>query len=63
MKYRVSARRNKASKPLAVKTCGDCDSGRNFQSHRRVCWRDLSGPRTYANPPTKESASEEPNCG
>ena len=27
----------KVLKPLAAKYCGDCDVGRNSQSHRRVC--------------------------
>ena len=49
---------NKASKPLAVKFCGVCSSGRNTQLHRRVPWRDPESPRTYKNPPTWESAPE-----
>ena len=50
-----------ASKPLAVKTCGGCGDGRNSQPHRRVCWKDPQGPRTYTNPLTWESAPEGPN--
>ena len=45
----------------AINTCGGCGGMRNSQSHRRVCWRDPWGPRTYTNPPTQESASEGPN--
>ena len=37
---RVPAWETKASKSLAIKTCGSCGSGRSFQSHRRVCWQD-----------------------
>ena len=29
----------KDSKPLAVKYYGDCEGGRNSQSHRRVPWK------------------------
>ena len=29
----------KHSEPLAVKCCGDCNGGRNFQSHERVHWK------------------------
>ena len=54
-------RENKASKPLTVKTCRGCGSGRNSQPHRRVHWRDQQGPRMYTNPPTWESAPEGPN--
>ena len=39
MQPTVTAWGNKASKPLAVKTCGVCNSGRNSQSQRRVLWR------------------------
>ena len=48
----------KASKTLAVKTYGGWAGERNSQSHRRVCWRDPQGPRTYTSPPTWESAPE-----
>ena len=34
---------------------------RNSQPHRRVCWRDLQGPRMYTSLPTRESAPEGPN--
>ena len=51
----------KASRPMAVKTCGNCGSRRNPQPHRRVPWRDPQGPRTYTNPPTREAAPERPN--
>ena len=57
-KPRVPAPGNKASKPLTIKTCGSCCSGRNSQHHSRVRWRD---PITYTNPPTGESAPEWPN--
>ena len=62
VQLRVPACGNKASKPLAVKTCGGCGSGRNSQPHRRVHWRDPQGPRTYTNSSTQESASEGPIC-
>ena len=58
---RVPVQGNKASKPLTVKTCGGYSSGRTSQTPRRVCWRDPQGPRRYTNPPTLESAPEEPN--
>ena len=58
---RVPAGRNKASKPLAAKMCGDCSSRKNSQPHRRVHWRGPQDPRMYTNPPTKESAPEVPN--
>ena len=58
---RVPAQKKKASKPLAVKICGGCSSGRNSQPHRRVHWRDQQDPRSYTNPPTWESATEGPN--
>ena len=57
----VSAWEKKASKPLAVKTCGGSTGVRNSQPHRRVCWRDPQYPRTYTNPPNKESAAEGSN--
>ena len=38
--HRVPVQGNKASKPLTEKTCGCCDTGRNSQPHRRVCWGD-----------------------
>ena len=50
-----------ASKPLGVKICGGCGSGRNSQPHRRVHWRDPQGPRMYTNPPTWELAPEGPH--
>ena len=53
---RVPARGNKASEPLAVKTCGGCSGRRNSQPHRRVHWRDPQSPRMYTNPSTRESA-------
>ena len=56
MQPRVTAWGNKASKPLAVKTCGGCRGGRNSQPHKRVCWRDPQGPRMYTKPPIQESA-------
>ena len=31
---------NKTSKPLTIKICGGYNGRRNFQSHRRVGWRD-----------------------
>ena len=43
---------------LTVKTCGDCDGRINSKLHKGVCWRD---PRIYTNPPSPESAPEEPN--
>ena len=43
------------------KICGDWGSRRNSWPHRRVWWRDPQGPRIYTNPPTWESAQEEPN--
>ena len=61
---------NKASNPLAVKTCGGCSGRRNSQPHRRVCGDRLEdrvlcplgqGPRVHMNPPTQESAPEGPN--
>ena len=55
---RVLAQENKASKTLAVKTCGACGGGRNSQSHRRVGWRGSWDPRIYTSPPTQESAPE-----
>ena len=61
MQHRVPAWETKASKPLAVKTCGSCSGGRNSQFHRRVCRRDPQGPRMYTSPPTQESAPEGPN--
>ena len=54
-KTQVSVWETKDLKLLAVKSCGGCEVGRNFQSHRRVCWRDPEGPRTYTNSPTQES--------
>ena len=33
--------------------------GENSQPHRRVCWRDPPGPRTYRNPLSQESACVE----
>ena len=64
---KVPAWGNKASKPLAIKTCSGCGSWRNSQPHRRVHWRDPQGPRMYTNPLTRESAPEGPNslvgCG
>ena len=51
----------KVSKPLAVKICGGCGSGRNSHLHKTVCWRDPQGPRMYTNPPTEESAPGGPN--
>ena len=48
MQPRVPAPGKKASKPLAIKTCGGCGGGRNFQSHRE----SVGGPRTYLSPPT-----------
>ena len=53
-----SSMQKKASKPLAVKTCGGCGSRINSKSHRRVHWRDPQGPRTYTKPPTWESTLE-----
>ena len=58
---RIPAWETKASKPLAVKICGSCGGGRNFQPHWRVHWRDPRGPRLCTNPPTQESAPEGPN--
>ena len=58
---RVPEWETKASKPLAVKTCGVCSGRRNTQSHRRVQWRDPQGPRTNTKSPTQESAPEGPN--
>ena len=55
-----SSMEKKSSKPLAVKTCGDCGQ-ENSQSHRRVCWRDPQGRRMYTKPPTQEAAPEGPN--
>ena len=40
------------------KNCGGYSSGRNFQPHRRVHWRDPKGLRKYTKPPTQESAPE-----
>ena len=56
----VPAWGNKASKPLSLKTCEDWGGWRKSQPHRRVHWRDPQGPRTYTNPPTRESAPEGP---
>ena len=61
LKPRIPLREKKASKSLAVKTSGGCGGRRNFQSHKRVLWRNPQGPRTYTNPPTKESAQEGPD--
>ena len=58
---RVPVQEKKASKPLAVITCGGFSSGRNSQPHRRVHWRDPQGPRMYPKPPTWESTPEGPN--
>ena len=51
----------KASKPIAVKTCGDCRGRRNSQPHSKVHWRDPLELRIYTNPPTQESAPEGQN--
>ena len=48
---RVPVQGNKASKPLAVKTCESRYSGRNSQPHGRVCSQDPQGPRMYTNSP------------
>ena len=58
---RVPVQENKASRPVAEKTCGGCSSGRNSQTHRRVHWRDPQGPRMYTSPATQESVPEESN--
>ena len=47
---RVSAQEKEASKPLAVETCGGCDSGRNSQPHRRVHWKDPHLEHTQTHP-------------
>ena len=47
---RVPERENKASKPLAGKTCGVCENRINSQAHRSICWRDAQDPRTYTKP-------------
>ena len=41
-----------ASKPLAVKTCADCNGGRNSQCHGRVLWRVSRDPGMYTSLPT-----------
>ena len=61
IKPRVPAYEKKASKSLAVKTSGGCGGRRNFQSHKRVLWRNPQGPRMYTSPSTQESAPEGPN--
>ena len=38
-KAELAEQEMKDSKPLAVKNYGVCDSGRNYQSHRRVHWK------------------------
>ena len=58
---RVPAQGNKASKPLIENICGGCGGGRNSQPHRRVCWKDPQGPRTYTNSSNQESAPEGPS--
>ena len=58
---RVLVQGNKVSKSLAVKTSGDSSSRRNSQSHGTVCWRGPRGSRTYTDPPSWESAPEEPS--
>ena len=35
----LTDRDTKNSKLLALKYCGGCESGRNSQSHKRVCWK------------------------
>ena len=51
----------------SLKTSG-CKNLWEFQWHKklsasqeRVCWRDPQHPRTYTNPPNKESAAEGSN--
>ena len=51
----------KASKFLAVTTCGGCSSRKNYQPHRRIQWRDQQSPRMDTNPPTRISAPKRPN--
>ena len=58
---KVPAWETKASKSLAIKTCGSCGSGRSSKPHKTVCWRDPQGLRMYTNPPTQDSASEGSN--
>ena len=59
---RVPAWGNKPSKPLAVKTCGCCGSGANFQSLRRVCWRDPKGLRMYIAHTPRNRHQKGPIC-
>ena len=55
---RIPVLGNKASKPLAEKTCGGWGSRISSQPHRLVHWGDPQGPGTYTKPPTQESAPE-----
>ena len=52
---------NKASKTLAVRTCGGFHGRRKSQPHKRAHWRVPPSPRMYTNPPTQKSAPEGPN--
>ena len=56
-----SSTEKKASKPLVVKTGGNCSSKRNSHPHRRASWKDPQGPTMCTNPPTQESAPEGPD--
>ena len=58
--HRVPVQGNKASN-LIENTSGGCGGTGNSPPHRRFCWRDPQGPRTYMNSPTLESAPEGPN--
>ena len=58
---RVPTWGNKDSNPLTENTCGAYGNGRNSQHHGRVLRRDPQGSRAYINPPTQDSAPEEPN--
>ena len=52
--------RNKASKPLTVKTGGGWGSGRNSQPHRKVRWRDPQ-ECTQTHPPRNQH-QKDPIC-
>ena len=54
--------KRKLQKPLAVKTCGGCNSRRNSQPRRRACWTDSRGPRMYTNPPARNQHQKGPIC-
>ena len=62
MQLRVSSGGHKASKPLAIKSCGGCGGGRTSQPHKKVHWRDPQGPRMYTNHPPGIQHQKSPIC-